>query len=572
MLVHFITYIIFCYFLLIGNKANTEIHEISVDKSFFSSPVHHPIKLAGSFGELRNSHYHTGIDIKTSEGVAGDPILAVADGIIHRMSIQSDGYGKSLFINHANKISSVYGHLDRFHGKIEDKSKQLQNHFKSYTYNYESQDSTFSVKKGDTIGYMGNTGGSQAPHLHFELRETANNTAINPLAWGFLVNDTVPPVIGGLTLFEAMDLSIDWKDTVYRCEYADHKPVIRGDTILVSGEKFYFGIRTIDYMTDNWNKPGIYGYRIFKDEKLIFSMKMDRIPMAFNRAIHYQCKYQPWMLYGDEWYLCRGLQADPLKLNFDLSLSDGIFRFEKEDSTINFRIEVFDFGGNSTDLNFVAKKNKEPLNPFLMPWNASIDLNRNYQFTENGHSFFIPKSTFLESKCIFISAGDTLPQTFYFDIHGSNPQLFNPIYYVSPRLSNSDRTKMALALIKDGQAFKVPIDLNGNNITSQLIRKGLYRLTLDTVPPVLACWRVAKYNGDSFKFSIHDNFSYDPYFKDPMTFQAMIDGEWALVEYDKKFNLLTIKIESLNSGPHQLYLCAEDEHCNEVEYHTFFNI
>ena len=95
MLVHFITYIIFCYFLLIGNKANTEIHEISVDKSVFSSPVHHPIKLAGSFGELRNSHYHTGIDIKTSEGVEGDPILAVADGIIHRMSIQSDGYGKS---------------------------------------------------------------------------------------------------------------------------------------------------------------------------------------------------------------------------------------------------------------------------------------------------------------------------------------------------------------------------------------------------------------------------------------------------------------------------------------------
>jgi hypothetical protein len=571
-LVHFITYIIFCYFLLIGNKANTEIHEISVDKSFFSSPVHHPIKLAGSFGELRNSHYHSGIDIKTSEGVEGDPILAAADGIIHRMSIQSDGYGKSLFINHANKVSSVYGHLNRFHGKIEDKSKQLQGHFKSYIYNFEPQDSTFSVKKGDTIGYMGNTGGSQAPHLHFELRETETNTALNPLAWGFLINDTVPPVIGGLTIFETLAPRVDWRDTVYRCEYIDHKPVIRGDTILVSGEKFYFGIRTIDYMTDNWNKPGIYGYRIFKDGKLIFSMKMDRIPMIYNRAIHYQCKFQPWMLYGDEWYLCMTLDTDPLKLNFDESLSNGIFNFEKEDSTMNFRIEVFDFNGNSTDLTFVAKKNKVPLNPFLMPWNASIDLNRNYQFTENGHRFFIPKNTFLESNCIFISSPDTLPHEFYWDIHGANPQLFNPIYYSSPTLPKAQINKYCLALIKNDQAFKVPLALNGNNITSQLIRKGLYRLTLDTLPPILACWRIANYNGDSFKFSVHDNFSYDPYFKDPMTFQAMIDGEWTLVEYDRKFNLLTIKIESLNSGPHQLYLCAEDEHCNEVEYHTFFNI
>jgi murein DD-endopeptidase MepM/ murein hydrolase activator NlpD len=62
-------------------------------KDYFRSPLNIPIKLSGTFGELRNNHFHAGLDIKTNRKV-GLPVYATADGYVSRIKVAIWGYGK----------------------------------------------------------------------------------------------------------------------------------------------------------------------------------------------------------------------------------------------------------------------------------------------------------------------------------------------------------------------------------------------------------------------------------------------------------------------------------------------
>jgi len=91
--------------------------------------------------------FHTGIDIASSKGKVGDPIVAFMNGKVIHVGELSWGYGKHVIIDHGNDITSVYTHLDT----VSVTEGQV-------------------INQGDQIGTMGNTGWSTGPHLHFEVR------------------------------------------------------------------------------------------------------------------------------------------------------------------------------------------------------------------------------------------------------------------------------------------------------------------------------------------------------------------------------------------------------------------
>ncbi|BBB90591.1 murein DD-endopeptidase MepM [Methylomusa anaerophila] len=97
------------------------------------------------------SEWHPGLDIAND---AGTPILAAADGVVTG-SDWNGGYGNMVQIEHANGIVTVYAHNSENLAEVGR-----------------------TVKKGDIIAYMGNTGASTGPHLHYEVR--VNGTAVNP--------------------------------------------------------------------------------------------------------------------------------------------------------------------------------------------------------------------------------------------------------------------------------------------------------------------------------------------------------------------------------------------------------
>ena len=102
----------------------------------------------------RFGRMHKGVDLKI---YVGEPIYAVADGVVTRDAYEYRGYGNYVIIKHSNGYETRYAHLSKRIAKKGDK-----------------------VKAGDRIGLAGNTGLSTGPHLHFEIRHKGN--ALDP-AW-----------------------------------------------------------------------------------------------------------------------------------------------------------------------------------------------------------------------------------------------------------------------------------------------------------------------------------------------------------------------------------------------------
>jgi murein DD-endopeptidase MepM/ murein hydrolase activator NlpD len=113
-------------------------------------------RITSSFGERLDPFngegaFHAGIDIATS---FGDPVRAAADGVVLRASF-GNGYGREVMIDHGNGIQTLYGHLSGFAVTAGEQ-----------------------VKRGQVIGYVGSSGRSTGPHLHYEVR--IHDTPVNP--------------------------------------------------------------------------------------------------------------------------------------------------------------------------------------------------------------------------------------------------------------------------------------------------------------------------------------------------------------------------------------------------------
>lgn len=159
-----------------------------------------PPALAGSFGEIRGNHFHSGIDFRTNQR-EGYPVYAVADGYISRLRVQNSGFGQALYINHPNGFTTVYGHLQRFAPKIATIVKNLEYEKKSFEIDEFPDATLIPVHKGEIIAWSGNRGSSGGPHLHFEIRDTKTEETINPQFFGIIIPDNIPPVIHGMYVY-----------------------------------------------------------------------------------------------------------------------------------------------------------------------------------------------------------------------------------------------------------------------------------------------------------------------------------------------------------------------------------
>jgi murein DD-endopeptidase MepM/ murein hydrolase activator NlpD len=117
-------------------------------------PVEGPI--TGSFGERTDPFngegaFHSGVDIGSTYG---QPVVAPADGVVMFADFMG-GYGRAIVIEHGHGITTRYGHLASFGVAVGQ-----------------------HVHRGDTIGYVGLSGRSTGPHLHYEVR--INDTPVNP--------------------------------------------------------------------------------------------------------------------------------------------------------------------------------------------------------------------------------------------------------------------------------------------------------------------------------------------------------------------------------------------------------
>ncbi len=113
--------------------------------------------LSGGFAELRSNHFHSGLDIKT-QNIKGFPVFVVADGWVSRIKVSPWGYGNAIYVTHNNGYTSVYAHLSRYNNLIQQFVENLEYKKKSFAIDYSLQKGDIVLRKGDTIGFTGNSG------------------------------------------------------------------------------------------------------------------------------------------------------------------------------------------------------------------------------------------------------------------------------------------------------------------------------------------------------------------------------------------------------------------------------
>ncbi|MBM3434234.1 MAG: M23 family metallopeptidase [Bacteroidetes bacterium] len=149
-------------------------------------PLDEPLAVSGELAELRNHHFHSGIDLRTG-GVTGKNVYAVADGWVRRIVVRPDGYGWALYIDHPTGFTSVYAHLESFHGEIGRYVRREAERLDQYRLDLYPPREGLRVRAGQVIGASGNSGASGGPHLHFELRDQATEAILDPVAYGLRI-------------------------------------------------------------------------------------------------------------------------------------------------------------------------------------------------------------------------------------------------------------------------------------------------------------------------------------------------------------------------------------------------
>lgn len=152
--------------IVVQSKSLDEIAELAKEKEdlLASVPAIQPVnnedlkKIASGYGWRSDpftkvKKFHYGMDFSAPRGT---PVYATGDGRIERADNNSTGYGNHIRVDHGYGYTSLYGHLYKYNVRVGQK-----------------------VQRGDVIGYVGSTGRSEAPHLHYEIFKDGER--INPI-------------------------------------------------------------------------------------------------------------------------------------------------------------------------------------------------------------------------------------------------------------------------------------------------------------------------------------------------------------------------------------------------------
>lgn len=533
------------------------------------NPVEIPILLSGTFGEFRKTHFHSGIDIKT-QGKEGLKVRAIEDGDLVRVKISTGGYGKALYIRHYDGTTSVYAHLKKFSSKIQKIIKELQYEKKKFEIEKFFKEGEIKLKKSEIIGFSGNTGGSSGPHLHFELRDSKKEKPLNPLKYGYLVSDTIPPKIQNIFIYKFLREHLSKKIKIELRKNENFYSVT--DTIKVNGV-FGIGYSGYDKQNSSYNRNGIYKRELTINGESVFSYKFDELLFKDGEKIDLLIDYEAYNV--ENIRIKKLYQTINSKFSFlENNESNGLFKIMK-DSLYNIKIVFEDFNKNKSIAKMVIK-GAESQNIFNYSesdiedklYHPDIEYEKKFKKL----NLKIPQNAFYEPTNLnFEYKLDTIK----IDKFTKAPKKGLKLEFYLPKNLDSINLMQTcigkLNIEKNNKKNKIQFIFGIKKdglIKVKSISGGKYFLTKDSIPPSIKPINFKKENWVSnlktLKIRVDDEFS------GIKKYRANINGKWILMEYEPKRKLLFFEFDDIkfNTTELKLNIYAEDMVGNVNEFKT----
>ena len=545
-------------------------------KADFIPPLDIPLMLAGSFGEPRPSHFHMGMDIRTNEK-EGLHVYAVGDGYVSRVGVSPNGYGNVLYITHPNGYTTVYGHLSRFNDVISAYVRREQYAKEDFSVDITFKPNEITVRRGEIVAYSGNTGASGGPHLHFEIRD-AMERAINPLDFGFRVDDHVAPVIGGIKLYPMDETRYSAEGFRAPVTALGGKYTLKNGVQKVNATAVGIAVNTFDHMDEKLHTFCPYNVKLYQDDALIFEYKVDRVGFDFTRCILAQVDYPIFLREGSRSYQKCFLERNNALPSFYYHVRNyGIIALP-DTEVHHIKVVVTDHAGNSTQLD-AKLQYSEDANTFKtkkLNYNTILSPSRDNVIADDDFKMKIPAQTLMDS--MYVSYSDTLTgqkgvYSKVIKIDQAYDQLlgYADISIKPIGLPDELRDK-AMIVWKDWRGNIAPrgSKWEGNMLTGKCREFGTFFIMVDTTAPRVTPVNILKGKNmralKNITVRMGDNLS------GIASYKAYIDGKWELMSFDGKTATARMVLpDTLTAGEHIFKMIVTDDRNNQTEYSVNFN-
>jgi len=513
----------------------------------YHPPLDIPLLVAGNFGELRSSHFHTGIDFKTQQR-EGLPIYAIEQGYVARVKVSSFGYGKVVYINHPNGKTSVYAHCSKFLGELGKRIQEEQYRAERFEVELFFVANELPIKKGQKIALSGNTGGSTAPHLHFELRDTKTETAQNPLLYAFDLPDKQKPKLTSLSIVSVNQHGYMIPNKVIEIPLSSNKK--EGDTVQIpasfcsSSGGIGLAVDMVDFLDGSPNKCGVYGSWLIVDGDTLFGHQINEISFDQMNCVHTHRLGRT----GNSHKLFRN-QDNLLPFYFGNRL--GVIPIAPGESK-KIHIVAYDPKGNNSSISFTlqakegefAKNYRPSKERFWYPAYGYSRKNNQWEISADAYSIFEPQEIDMKKTPHICQLGTPLNKRITVRIKLENPTLPVEKYYIAVQTKNR---KYALATTYKNGWLETKTNMAGE-----------LSILSDEIPPEIKL--LTKKKDKIVRLLVIDResslYKYDLY----------VDNKWHLLEYEYKNNSVFFEVDPQWKGAKNIQIIASDRCGNKATW------
>ncbi len=551
------------YFLLLFPILFTQkINAQTAPDSSYHPPLGIPLALSANFGELRPNHFHMGLDFKTNNKI-GYNLYSITDGFVSRVKVSPYGYGKVVYIDHPNGTTSVYAHCSEFKGKLDSIVRLTQEREQNYEVEIHLKAGDIPVKKGEIFALSGNTGSSTAPHLHFEIRDTKTEAALNPLVFGFDISDTIAPEIQSLNVyaltkdgyrFPGKKLNQPVANGVIGKATAGNNVVVPSHFCSKSGG-IGIAVSVLDRLNGLSNPCGLYGSILIVNGDTIFGQQSDRIPFESTRYVNCHKDYADYVN-GKKFHKC--FKTTQNNLPIYTYGKNGILPCKPGDS-LNISYIAYDPKGNQTSLNFDILVSAGEINSA-----DGVGLDSSYLQPSQSMQLANDKRTI-----------DFPVETVYEPLKLNKSKLNTEVGIAAEPVHNPYRIKIKSSDPADGKHYIEVITAKGSRKAIMATYAdgwysadskffGTYSLKRDTLAPTIATLNfkaTATYTASTLlSWKIGDAHTAIA------DYDLFIDGKWYLLEYETKGSYLTFNRPADMLGLKELKMLVKDEAGNVKEW------